>query len=95
MTQDEFAEAIKDGTVLVDYWAEWCPGCSALTPVLDELAEEHGLKVVKVNVDENPELAVAAGIRSIPMIHLFEGGQKVQEVVGSQSKQRLERKLLL
>ena len=80
--------------VLVDFWAEWCAPCRALAPVLDELSGELAgrLKIAKVNVDENPDLAGQFGIRSIPTLLVFKGGKVVQQMAGG-SKQTLKAKL--
>ena len=78
--------------VIVDFWAEWCGPCHAVAPVLDRIAEERGdqLKVVKVNIDEERELAMRYGITSIPTIILFRGGEPAAAAVGAQPKQKLE-----
>ena len=81
--------------VLVDFWAEWCGPCKMIAPVLDEIAEEKAgkIKIAKVNVDENQELAAKFGIRSIPTLLLFKGGQVKEQIVGMTGKKDLERKL--
>ena len=73
--------------VLVDFWATWCGPCQMLTPVLEEIAQEH--KVVKVDVDENMELAAAFGIESIPTVMAFRDGQIVGKSIGLVDKDRL------
>jgi thioredoxin 1 len=81
--------------VIVDFWAEWCGPCRAVAPVLDEIARERGddLRVVKVNIDEEPALAQRYGIMSIPTIVLFKGGQPAAAALGAQPKRMLERSL--
>jgi thioredoxin 1 len=81
--------------VLVDFWAEWCGPCKMIGPVLDELAEEKNgkLKVGKVNVDENQDLASQFGIRAIPTLLLFKGGQVKETMVGAVGKKDLEKKI--
>ena|SRR5215471_3674254 len=79
--------------VLVDFWAEWCGPCHAVSPVLERIAEERGLKLVKVNIDENPEVSDRYGVMSIPNMILFEGGQPKAAAIGAQPKGALERAL--
>ena len=81
--------------VIVDFWAEWCGPCRAVSPILEQIAEERGdeLRVVKVNVDEEPELQQRYGILSIPTILLFKGGEPAAAAVGAQPKRMLERSL--
>ena len=79
--------------VLVDFWAEWCGPCHAVAPVLERIAEERQLKLVKVNIDENQELAMRYGIQSIPNMLLFENGAPKASAVGAMPKGMLERTL--
>ncbi len=77
--------------VLVDFWAEWCGPCRALGPKLEEIAQEMGpqVKIVKMNVDENPKTPGQFGIRGIPAMLLFKGGNKVGELVGNHPKESI------
>ena len=87
-------EVIKsDGKVIVDFWAEWCGPCHMVSPVLDRISEEHGVKLVKVNIDEQQDLAMRYGVASIPFMILFEGGQPQASVVGARAKGELEKAL--
>lgn len=85
----------SDKPVLVDFWAEWCGPCKALAPILDEISKEVGEKanVVKVNVDECGELAQQYGIRGIPTLIFFKGGQVKSTLVGNQPKAEILRNI--
>lgn len=86
------SEVSQDGLVLVDFWAPWCGPCRMIAPVLDELAEKPAtnVKIMKTNVDENPETAGKFGVMSIPTLILFKNGNPVDKVVGLQSLASLE-----
>jgi thioredoxin 1 len=86
------AEVLSSGKpVLVDFWAEWCGPCRMVSPILDEISTEHGdkLTIVKVNVDEEPQLAQQYGITSIPALQVFQGGEVVKSIVGAKPKPQL------
>ena len=97
VTTPEFdAEVLSSETpVIVDFWAEWCGPCRAVSPVLEQIADERAdeLRLVKVNIDEEPELAQRYGIMSIPTIVLFKGGEPAAAAIGAQPKRMLERSL--
>lgn len=82
----------NEKTVLVDFWAEWCGPCRAVSPILDQIASEHSekLDIVKVNVDENPNLAMKYQITSIPAMKVYQGGEVVKTVIGAKPKPALE-----
>jgi len=81
--------------VLVDFWAEWCGPCKMVAPVVDELADEYQgkMKFMKVNVDFNPDTASKYGIRSIPTLLIFKGGDPVGQVVGALPKNQLQERI--
>ena len=85
--------AASERKVLVDFWAEWCGPCHAVAPVLDRIADERDLKLVKINIDEEQGLAERFGVMSIPMIILFDKGEPQASALGAMPKGMLERAL--
>ncbi|MEN0040243.1 MAG: thioredoxin [Pseudomonadota bacterium] len=81
----------SDTPVVVDFWAEWCGPCKMIAPSLEEISNEMGdkVKIAKVNMDENPELASQYGVRSIPTLLMFKGGEPVAIQVGAAPKEKL------
>ena len=81
--------------ILVDFWAEWCVPCKSIAPLLEELALEYSEKVIvaKVNVDEYPRIAAGLGVRSIPTMVVFSGGEEKDRMVGTHSKVEIKRKI--
>jgi thioredoxin 1 len=97
VTEQSFEQEVlqSDVPVVVDFWAEWCGPCHAVAPVLDKIvAERNGdLKLVKVNIDEQPGLAARYGVQSIPTMILFKDGEPAAAAIGAQPKTALERSL--
>ncbi|MCB0880262.1 MAG: thioredoxin [Thermoleophilia bacterium] len=97
VTDATFAADVEqsDVPVLVDFWAEWCGPCRMMNPILEEFAAAHDgqMKVVKLNVDENPEAASRFKVLSIPTMLVFQNGDVVKQMVGAMSRQRLDEAL--
>ncbi|MEY4504270.1 MAG: thioredoxin [Pseudomonadota bacterium] len=95
LTSSNFEATIAKGVALVDFWAPWCGPCRMVGPVIEELAAEYEGKAIvgKVNTDDEQELAVKYGIRSIPAILFFKDGAVVDQIVGAAAKQNFEQKL--
>ena len=92
LNKDNFNEEVLSakGTVLVDFWASWCAPCMMQSPIVDELAEEHPeLKVGKVNVDEQPQLAAAFGVESIPTLVIIKDGITKEVLIGLHRKEQI------
>lgn len=93
ISDDSFKSEVLDasGPVLIDYWAEWCGPCKMIAPILDELAQEFNgrVKVVKLNIDDNPETPPKYGIRGIPTLMIFKDGNVEATKVGAVSKAQL------
>ena len=94
VTDATFASEVlgSDKPIMVDFWAEWCGPCRAVSPILDQIAAEHAdkIEIVKLNVDENPQTAMDFNITSIPTMKVFKGGQVVKTVIGAKPKPALE-----
>ena len=92
ITKNNFNTEVKnsDKPVLLDFWADWCPPCKMIAPAIDEIANEFDdIKVGKVNIDEQPEIASAFGVMSIPTLIVFNGGKIVNQTVGAKPKKAI------
>ncbi len=95
LTNNNFESTIKEGVSLVDFWAPWCGPCRMIAPVIEELANDFDGKanICKVNTDEEQDIAVKFGIRSIPTILFFKDGELVDQMIGAASKDTFAQKL--
>ncbi len=88
---EEFKNIRNNGKIVVDFYADWCGPCKMLSPILEEVSEDHqDIKFVKINVDENEELAAEFGIMSIPAVFMLKDGNIVNKFLGAQSKRVVE-----
>lgn len=87
--ETEFYDLLKEGKPIVDFYADWCGPCRMLSPILEQVNVETGIKLLKVNVDKNPEIAKSYGIMSIPTMILFENGKLIEKRVGISSKEEI------
>ena len=96
VTDQSFITEIKEGLVLAYFWAPWCGPCKMIAPMLEEIDSEMGdqVRIIKLNVDENPETARAFGVMSIPTLILFKDGVEVDKVIGFQPKEALTELIL-
>ena len=94
VTDATFADEVlnSDETIMVDFWAEWCGPCRAVSPILDQIAAENSgkIKIVKLNVDDNPQTAMKYQITSIPAMKVFKGGELVKTIIGAKPKPAIE-----
>lgn len=95
VTESNIADVLTEGVTVLDFFAEWCGPCRLLTPIIDGLAEENkdGVKIGKINVDSNQELAVKYGVRNIPTIIFFKDGEIKEKLSGVQTKAVLQEKI--
>jgi thioredoxin 1 len=93
MKIEEFIEEVKSGVTIVDFWAEWCGPCKMVTPVLEDIAKENNARLLKINVDEETELADALNITSIPVIMLYNNGEKAKHIIGAKPKPAMQKAL--
>ncbi len=89
ISESDFDATIASDTpVLVDYWAEWCGPCKMIAPVLEEIAAEHGdsIRIAKLNIDENPQVAASSDVMSIPTMIVYQNGVEKKRIVGARPK---------
>lgn len=95
VTDQIFAQVVESNSlVFIDFWADWCGPCKRVSPILDEISEETGLLIGKLNIDENPEKTQEYSVHSIPTMVLFKDGNPVHTVLGAKPKHVLLKELL-
>ena len=94
LTDQNFNQEVESNeTILIDFWAEWCGPCKKVSPILDEISNDTGLLVGKLNIDENPEKTLEYAVQSIPTMVLFRNGKPVHTVLGAMPKHKLLKEL--